>query len=117
MTPVSTDTQSPLRKRAARVQPKSQLATDRDRATYTPPTTTSQEQSDTLSETDGMRRSVGCNPALGAEGVDSVALTTERHSRNMIAMTTDPTSETDTHESSDEDTEDSAAGGDVLMDG
>ncbi|GCA65291.1 hypothetical protein KIPB_016780, partial [Kipferlia bialata] len=106
----------PLRKRAATAQSNSDVASDRDRETHTPPTTTPQAQGDTPSETDGMSRTVVCT-ALASDAVESRAPATERHQRDTGPVTTDPTSETDTHESTGGDTGDSADSGDVLMDG
>ncbi|GIQ89398.1 hypothetical protein KIPB_011850 [Kipferlia bialata] len=109
----------PRRKRAAVEQPESKVASDRDRETDTPPTTSTQAQGDSLGETENGSSSVGCTTPLGVEIVASDKETTARHKRDKVASAvTDQTSETESHESTDEDTEDSAAGGDVvLMDG
>ncbi|GIQ88097.1 hypothetical protein KIPB_010269 [Kipferlia bialata] len=79
----------PLRKRAALVEPKSEPESERDRDTHTPPTPSIQTRVDTSSETDDGSRS----------------------------LTTDTSSETESDDSTDEYTDDSAASGDVLMDG
>ncbi|GCA65063.1 hypothetical protein KIPB_016131, partial [Kipferlia bialata] len=107
----------PLRKRAARVQSESELVRDRDRQRDTPPTTSPHGLSDTQRETEDGSSSVRYTTALGAESVTRAADTEETHKTDSVAMTTDPTSETESHESTDEDTEDSAACGDVSMDG
>eukprot|EP00704_Kipferlia_bialata_P013636 g13636.t1 len=94
-----------------------QLASDVDRQTDAPPVTSHQIQGETPSETDGMSRGVGCTTTPGEEGVASAPDTTETHKRDRVGVTTHPTSETESRESTNEDTEDSAAGSDVLMDG
>ncbi|GIQ92397.1 hypothetical protein KIPB_016149, partial [Kipferlia bialata] len=98
----------PLRKRAAREQSESEYPSEREGGSDTPPTKYPQAQSDTQTETEDDSSSTGCTTALRAETVTRAADTTETHKRATVAVATDPTSETESHESTDEDTEDSA---------
>ncbi|GIQ92016.1 hypothetical protein KIPB_015539, partial [Kipferlia bialata] len=92
-------------------------AIDRNRETDTPPATSTQAQGDTQRQTEDKSDTGGCTTALRAEAVTRAADTGETHKNDRVAMSTDHTSETESHESTDEGTENSAAGSDVPMDG